>query len=140
MKSVRNPLNLDFPAVDYVDNDSQLNVIRHHYLAEFEKHQIQEVVKDYDKDATIYEVVDEIPQTYRGRSGVRLMCRDLNGKLQSIELQHVAINQNHAQVVWKGETKSRCHGIIVGTDSFTFDKDNRITTQTIVALTEESKK
>ena len=61
------------------------------------------------------------------------MCRDVLGKVKNIELEHIAVNHNHAQVIWKGETAS--HAKIVGTDSFTFDENNHITSQTIVALT-----
>jgi hypothetical protein len=140
MKEVLNPLDPDAPAVEYSDNEQQLEVIRHHYRSEFDAGHIREVIKDYDRDAAIYEVLDEVPKTYHGRCGVRQMCRDVLGKVQNIELQHVAINGNHAQVVWMGETKMPSPNVIVGTDSFTFNDDNRITSQTIVALTRKENK
>eukprot|EP00429_Kryptoperidinium_foliaceum_P001236 CAMPEP_0176016062 /NCGR_PEP_ID=MMETSP0120_2-20121206/7656_1 /TAXON_ID=160619 /ORGANISM="Kryptoperidinium foliaceum, Strain CCMP 1326" /LENGTH=169 /DNA_ID=CAMNT_0017349045 /DNA_START=51 /DNA_END=560 /DNA_ORIENTATION=+ len=115
MKAVRNPF--DAPAVDYSDNPEQLEVIKHHYLSEFSEGKVRKVQEDYNKDSVIFEVLDEVPKTYHGKRGVR----------------HVAINRNHAQVVWKAETAG--HETIVGTDSFTFDDKNHIASQSIVALT-----
>jgi hypothetical protein len=135
MKEVRNPLSLDPPTVDYSDNDQQMELIKHHFRSEFNEGRVCEVIKDYNQDAIIYEVIDEVPRTYHGKRGIQQMCRDVLGKVQNIELQHVAINRNHAQVVWKGKTKS--HATIVGTDSFTFDHNNRIAAHSIVALTEK---
>ena len=134
IKEAINPFAADLP-VDYSDNELQKIVLEHHYLSEFDEHHIREVVKDYNSDITIHEVLDNIPKTYHGKRGVRKMCKDILGKLQNIELQHIAVNHNHAQVIWKGETSS--HQTIVGTDSFTFDEDNHISSQTIVALTQE---
>jgi hypothetical protein len=133
IKEYRNPFLPDFP-IDYSDNDPQIQVLRHHYLNEFDDHHIREVLKDYSSDSVIYEVLDDVPTTYRRKKGVKKMCRDILGKVKNIELQHIAVNRNHAQVIWKGETSS--HTTIVGTDSFTFDENNQITTQTIVALTQ----
>jgi hypothetical protein len=136
-KEYRNPFLPDLP-IDYSDSDPQMQVLLHHYLNEFDgnKNHLEEVARDYDPDSVIYEVVDNSPKAYRGRQGVEQMCRDMLGKVKNIELQHVAVNHNHAQVIWKGETLS--HSTILGTDSFTFDDQNHITKQTIVALTEEN--
>mmetsp|Transcript_26235 Transcript_26235/g.38401 ORF Transcript_26235/g.38401 Transcript_26235/m.38401 type:complete len:110 (-) Transcript_26235:1103-1432(-) len=107
----------------------------HHYVKEFDEHRIREVMEDYSSDSVIYEVLDSVPKTYHGKKGVKKMCKDILGKLQNIELEHIAVNHTHAQVIWRGETSS--HATIVGTDSFTFDEKNKITSQTIVALTQE---
>lgn len=134
------------PTVDYSDNPEQLQVIRHHYKSELPQRlqdkkttKIRDVLEDYASDSVIYEVLDEVPKTYKGKRGVRLMCQDVLGKVQNIHLEHVAINHGHAQVVWRGETTDPSHKIIVGTDSFTFGEDNRIVSQTIVALTQDKK-
>lgn len=145
------------PPIDCSDNDVQLQLIQHHYLSEFDSEKsgdgvknspgsigqhIREVVKDYAPNSVIYKVMDEIPTMYRGRRGVEEMCREIYGQLENIELEHVAVDQNHAQVVWKGETKGPSHTTIYGRDFFTFDDKNHIVSQTIVALSQanESKK
>jgi hypothetical protein len=132
------------PTIDYSDNPAQTQVIKHHYMSEFGKHiSLAEVTKDYSEDVVVHEVVDNVPHTYHGKPGVRQSFRDMFYKIphdtSHFELEHIAINHNHAQVIWKAETPT--HGIIRGTDSFAFDKDNRIESQTIVALScEEPKK
>jgi hypothetical protein len=149
MRQVRNPILPD-PPIDYSDNDRQMEVIAHHYLNEFNEGHIREVMEDYNQDSVIYEVLDEVPKTYYGKRGVRKMCKDVLGKVKNIELEHVSVNRNHAQVVWRGETTTQDdgdggddlhhhhhHHTIVGTDSFTFDENNHITSQTIVALTQQ---
>jgi hypothetical protein len=126
------------PSVDYSDNPAQVRVIKHHYLNEFGKHlSLHEVLKDYSEDTVIHEVLDNVPRTYHGHEGVRQAFRDMFKKIphdtSHFEFDHIAIDHNHAQVVWKAETPSR--GVIIGTDSFAFGKDNRIIHQTIVAMT-----
>jgi hypothetical protein len=125
------------PTVDYSDNAAQTQVIKHHYMSEFGKHiSLAEVTKDFSEDAVVHEVVDNVPHTYHGKSGVRQSFRDMFSKIphdtSHFDIEHIAINHNHAQVIWKAETPT--HGVIRGTDSFAFDKDNRIESQTIVAL------
>jgi len=126
---------------------AQTQVIKHHYMSDFGKHiSLAEITKDFSEDAVVHEVVDNVPHAYHGKSGVRQSFRDKSGVRQSFrdmfskiphdrskfEMEHIAINHNHAQVIWKGETPA--HGIIRGTDSFAFDKNNRIKSQAIVAL------
>lgn len=147
MKEMRNPLILpgaaaaavNDPLIDYSDNDHQLEVIAHHYLNEFNEGHIRDVMEDYNHDSVIYEVLDQVPKIYHGKRGVKKMCKDVLGKVKNMELEHVAVNHNHAQVIWKGETEDS-HAAIVGTDSFTFDENDHITSQTIVALTQEKEK
>ena len=50
-----------------------------------------------------------------------------------IEFEHIAIDHNHAQVVWKAHIPSQ-QKVIRGMDSFAFDEDNRIVHQSIMAL------
>ncbi len=139
------------PPIDCSDNDVQLQVIQHHYLKEFEtddedmkndpvdsqQNHIREVIKDYAPNSVIHKVLDDVPTTYRGRRGVEEMCREIYGQLKSIELEHVAVDHNHARVIWKGETKGPSHTTIFGRDFFTFDNQNHIVSQTIVALTQQ---
>ena len=131
------------PMVDYSDNEAQSQVLWHHYLNEFgSKISLNEFLKDYSTNTVIHEVVDSVPHTYHGRQGARQAFRDMFALLPHdithFELEHVAVNHNHAQVVWKAETP---HHYIRGTDAFTFDEDNRIEAQSIVALScEENKK
>jgi hypothetical protein len=76
-----------FP-VDYSDNESQVKILKHHYLTEFSMEhdksrsqngrnrdwkQQEEMLKDYTDDTVIYEVVDGVPATYRGKRGIRQM-------------------------------------------------------------------
>lgn len=139
------------PPIDCSDNDVQMQVIQHHYLNEFDtddgddatssnhgspQDHIRQVVKDYAPNSVIHKVLDNVPTTYRGRRGVEEMCREIYGQLQSIELEHVAVDHNHARVIWKGETKGPSHTTIFGRDFFTFDEHNHIVSQTIVALTQ----
>ena len=125
------------PRIDFSDNEAQAQVIRNHYLNEFGKHSVDLVLNDYSDDSVIHELIDNAPTTYHGKQGVRQMCRDAARFWTKFELEHVAINHNHAQVIWKAETPT--HSKVVGTDSFTFDKDNHITSQTIVALSQDDK-
>lgn len=122
------------PEIDQCDNKEQEQIIKDHYLNEFGRHRVAKVLKDYSSDSVIHEVVDGVPHTYRGKTGAVQMCQDLFD-LEHVELQHIAVNHGHAQVVWLAETPS--HSKIVGTDSLTFDKDNHIITQSIVALSEK---
>jgi hypothetical protein len=153
-----------FP-VDYSDNESQVKILQHHYLTELSvDHNNQygknkdwkqeELLKDYTDDTVIYQVVDGVPATYRGKRGIRRMLLQhddchisdpthSNGSshgnamvVDHVELEHVAVNHNHAQVVWKGQD-SQSRTRIVGTDSFTFDHDNHIVKQTVVAMTSQ---
>lgn len=125
--------------LDYSDNPDQVRVLKHHYLNEFGHHiSLSEVLKDYSENCTIHLVVDNQPQTFHGRDGARqaflqlfnLVPHDLS---HHIEFEHIAIDHNHAQVVWKAEIPSQ-DKIIRGMDSFAFDQDNRIVHQSIMAL------
>jgi hypothetical protein len=141
-----------FP-VDYSDNESQVKILQHHYLTEFSSmdHNNQrngqnqkELLKDYTDDTVLYQVVDGVPATYRGKRGIRQMLLQHEDchmaadpvVVDHVELQHIAVNHNHAQVIWKGQD-SQSRTRIVGTDSFTFDHDNHIVKQTVVAMTEQ---
>mmetsp|Transcript_119 Transcript_119/g.191 ORF Transcript_119/g.191 Transcript_119/m.191 type:complete len:200 (+) Transcript_119:85-684(+) len=129
------------PSIDFSDNEAQARVIKHHYLNEFGKHlSLSEVLKDYSEDVVIHKVVDGTPATYKGRDGVRQVFRDMFHTIphdtSHFKFDHMAINHNHAQIVWSADTPAQ--GVIRGTDSFTFDVDNRIKHQTIVALTCET--
>ena len=73
-----------------------------------------------------FETNQECVQSFRD------MFSEIPHDRSKFEMEHIAINHNHAQVIWKGETPA--HGIIRGTDSFAFDKNNRIKSQAIVAL------
>jgi hypothetical protein len=126
------------PFIDFSDNPAQVRVIKHHYLNQFGKHlSLHEVLKDYSEDTVIHGVIDNVPRTYHGHDGVRQAFRDMFHKIphdtSHFGFEHIAINHNHAQVVWKAETASR--GAIIGTDSFAFDRDNRISHQATVAMT-----
>jgi hypothetical protein len=143
--------------IDYSDNDAQKAVLKHHYEKEFGRGdwthaEEEEVLKDFREDSVVHELINDQPTTYHGRSGVRQAVEHVRSLLQDddektenknekkeptkIDLQHIAVNHNHAQVIWKAETPS--HRKIVGTDSFFFDDNNRIAAQTIVALSEDT--
>lgn len=144
--------------VDYCDNPSQVEVLKHHYNSEFgsanvataatadktcskKAQAVQEVLKDYREDSIIHKVVNDTPITYRGLDGAQKAWEDLCDLLQDnvrLDLQHMNVWHNHAQVDWKAELLSS-HKTIYGTDTFTFDeKDNHITSQTTVALSSYS--
>ena len=126
-------------AVDFSDNPAQLQVIRHHYQSEFGHAKANaELLQDYRPDSVVYQVVNDQPTTYHGLEGARQSCQGIASLLNNGEpdLQHVSVHDNHAQVVWKAETSN--HETVMGTDSFTFDQDNHIQSQTVVALTEKS--
>ena len=136
------------PHLDFVDNPSQLNVIRHHYEKEFlDGDASEEVLQDYREDSVIYTVVDGQPVTYRGLAGARRANQEISslllhhqpreGERLELDFEHVSVQGNHAQVVWKAETENHKTSIW-GTDSFEFDEDNHIAQQTVVALTERS--
>ena len=140
------PLVCDFKwrsdSVDRTDNQQQVDVLKHHYLSVL-NHDIsfEELKKDYRDDATIYTVMDDVPATYHGADGLRssmngfaAMLHAQDGKA-TMELQHMKIDHNHAQVTWRAETPH--HTYIFGTDAFTFDKSNQIISQSVVALSQE---
>ena len=139
------PLACDFEwetdSVDRCDNKQQEEALKHHYSSELcRDSSFEEFKKDYCEDATIYEVIDDIPETYHGMDGLRSSMNELAAILQAqdgtptIDLKHVKIYRNHAQVTWKAETPH--HTYVFGTDAFTFDENNRIKSQSIVALSE----
>lgn len=159
-------MNWDDPTihVDANDNNRQMDIIKHHYDSEFGANgfALDEIVKDYHDDSIIHKVIDDQPCTYSGREGARKAFQDMisyvqvaptkgddhdnprNHDLHSdvVKLQHISINRNHAQVIWRAETTASNDGgsnkVIVGTDSFTFDpSDNHITSQTTVAMSME---
>ena len=109
--------------VDYSDSLDQLHVVQEHYKNRNDN--------DYVEGSVVYELMDGVPRSYHGKDGARVLLKDIP---LPIEIQHINVKLNHAQVVWKA--KSSTHGTIVGTDSFTFDKDNHILLQSTVALTE----
>jgi hypothetical protein len=126
-------------SLDFCDNQAQVEVLRHHYFNEFSTdHNEEEVLKDYRDDSIIHKVVDDMPSTYRGRSGAVHAWHDLTAYLQGpckFDLTHISVCRNHAQVNWKAEcTQSQDHKTVLGTDSFTFDETNHIKMQTTVAL------
>ncbi|KAG7370185.1 hypothetical protein IV203_027931 [Nitzschia inconspicua] len=125
--------------LDCSDNPDQVRVLRHHYLNEFGHHiSLSQVLKDYSETCTIHHVVDNQPQTFHGQDGARqaflqvfnMVPHDLS---HQIEFEHIAIDHNHAQVVWKAEIPSE-NKMIRGMDSFAFDKNNRIVHQSVMAL------
>jgi len=131
-------------SIDRSDNQRQVEILKHHYTNELSQDvAIDELIKDYSEDAVIYEVINNIPATYRGADGLRKSVNDFVTMLHTedgkskVELQHIKINHNHAQVTWKAETPHHTH--IFGTDAFTFDANNRIKSQSIVAISEEYK-
>ena len=139
------PLACDFEwetdAVDRSDNQQQVEVLRHHYSSELcRDSSFEEFKKDYCEDATIHEVIDDVPATYHGTDGLRCSMNEFAAMLHAqdgkptIDLQHIKIYRNHAQVTWKAETPH--HTCILGTDAFTFDENNRIKSQSIVALSQ----
>lgn len=128
-------------AIDYCDNEEQIEVLKHHYLHEFSGTD-QEISKDYRSDSVIHKVVDEMPSTYRGREGAVHAWHDLSSYLDlkrgscNVDLTHISVCHDHAQVQWKAESTAD-HMVLIGTDSFTFDDTNHIKMQTTVALSEK---
>jgi hypothetical protein len=119
---------------DTCDNEEQVRVLKDHYLNEFSKHSVDKMLQDYSSEPTLHEVLDGKPATYHGKEGVRHFYKDIaKWTHDSVDLQYMAVNHNHAQVFWTGETDK--HETIVGTDSFAFDDQNHITSQTTVAMT-----
>ena len=130
--------------IDVSDNAKQMKVIKHHYLNELgEGRSINELLKDYRDDTVIYELINDKPTTHRGLDGVVEAMKDLFSLLHTdddrehpkVDLQHIKVNQNHAQVIWKFETPQ--HATVYGTDSFAFDENDRIKSQSIVAISQE---
>lgn len=125
--------------LDCSDSPEQVRVLKHHYLNEFGQHiSLAEVLKDYSEKCTIHQVVDNVPKTFHGKDGARQAFRNVfnlvpHDLTHSIEFEHIAIDHNHAQVVWKAEVPSRNQSIR-GMDSFAFDKDDRIVHQSVMAL------
>ena len=127
--------------IDFCDNEAQIEVLKHHYTHEFSGTD-QEVSKDYRDDSIIHKVVDDMPSTYRGREGAVHAWHDLSSHLDlkrgscNVDLTHISVCRNHAQVHWKAESTAD-HMVLFGTDSFTFDDTNHIKMQTTVALSEK---
>ncbi|CAB9521457.1 expressed unknown protein [Seminavis robusta] len=133
-------------SVDYCDNEHQVEVLRHHYINEFGSSDTdsstteEEVLKDYLDDSVIHKVVDDLPSTYRGKSGAVHAWHDLAAVMKgpcTFDLTHVSVCRNHAQVNWKAECSKPNRRTIFGTDSFTFDDSNHIKMQTTVALSNQ---
>jgi hypothetical protein len=130
--------NLD-ENLDYSDNPDQVRVLKHHYLNEFGHHlSVAEVLKDYSDKCIIHLVVDNVPRTFQGRDGARRAFLELFGLLphdmsHSLEFEHIAIDHNHAQVVWKAEVTSQ-KKTVRGIDSFAFDENNHIVHQSVMAV------
>ena len=126
-------------AVDFSDSQEQVRVLKHHYMNEFGHHiSVNEVIKDYSSDCMIHLVIDNTPHTYKGHDGIIQTFKDLYEKIphdtSHFVFEHVSINNNHAQVVWKAIIPDR-QVIIRGMDSFAFDNQNKITNQSIMATT-----
>lgn len=130
--------------IDVSDNAKQMKVIKHHYLNELGQGiSINELLKDYRDDTVIYELINDKPTTHRGLDGVSEAMKDLFVLLHTdddkehpkVDLQHIKVNQNHAQVIWKFETSHQ--NVVYGTESFTFDENDRIKSQSIVALSQD---
>jgi hypothetical protein len=143
--------------LDCSDNKEQVRILQHHYQNEFGRHiSLSQVLKDYSETCTVHQVIDNQPHTFHGRDGARqaflqlfnLVPHDFLALQQqqqqqqnhyhyqghhSIEFEHVAINHNHAQVVWKADIPSQSK-VIRGMDSFAFDDNNRIVHQSNMAL------
>ena len=129
-------------SIDYCDNEEQIAVLKHHYTHEFSGSDV-EILKDYRDDSVIHKVVDDMPSTYRGAEGAVHAWHDLNshldlkrGSICNVDLTHISVCRNHAQVQWKAESTAD-HMVLFGTDSFTFDDTNHIKMQTTVALSEK---
>ena len=132
------------PSIDYSDNREQVKVIKHHYMNEFGKHlSLNEVMKDYSPNTVIHEVIDNVPKSYHGREGVQKAFKDLYRKIphdtSHMEFEHIAIDHDHAQVVWKAEIPDD-DVVIRGMDSFAFDSENRITNQSTMAISSSRSK
>lgn len=125
-------------SIDFCDNKAQMKILKHHYLHEFSGTD-EEVLKDYQEDSIIHKVVDEQPSTYRGREGAVHAWHDLSSHVDlkrgscKVDLTHISVCKNHAQVHWKAESTVE-PVVLFGTDSFTFDDTNHIKLQTTVAL------
>lgn len=136
--------------IDQCDNVKQAEIIQDHYMNGFDaKSHISHrslaklLKKDYSADCTINEIlVDGIPHTYHGKRGAWRACQDQLRLLLSMDqfkIDHIHINNNHAQVIWhansviKNSSDSSEPVFVVGTDSYTFDNDNHITSQTVIA-------
>jgi hypothetical protein len=119
--------------VDVCDNPDQAKAIQHHYSSG-----LNDLSQDYSENAVIYETIDDRPLTLHGPNGVRQSATDLLGVLRSttLELEHIKVCKDHAQVIWKAETPE--HTFVYGTDWFTFDQNNRIVSQATVVLSEEN--
>jgi len=128
-------------SIDYCDNEAQMDILKHHYMNEFSGTD-EEISQDYLDDSVIHKVVDEMPSTYRGREGAVHAWHDLSSHVDfkkgscKVDLTHVSVCRNHAQVHWRAESTVE-PGILIGTDSFTFDDTNHIKLQTTVALSEK---
>ncbi|KAL3926195.1 MAG: hypothetical protein SGARI_005682 [Bacillariaceae sp.] len=124
--------------LDYSDNAAQVRVLKHHYLNEFGHHiSVSEVLSDYSESCVVHLVVNNVPR----RDGARRAFVELFGLVphdmsHSLEFEHIAIDHNHAQVVWKANVSST--KTIRGIDSFAFDENNHIEHQSIMAVSIQS--
>ena len=82
------------PELDYVDNEEQLQVIKHHYASEFSSSSSsmspdvveREFLEDYRNDCVVYSVLDEIPSTFHGLEGARKSCESVVSLLEEPSL------------------------------------------------------
>ena len=78
-----------------------------------------------------------MPRTFSGRDGARRAFVELFGLVphdmsHCLEFEHIAIDHNHAQVVWKANVSF--NKTIRGIDSFAFDETNHIVHQSVMAV------
>jgi hypothetical protein len=122
--------------IDQCDNYEQMKVVQDHYVNEFGglSHHLAKVLKDYESDSVIHEVIDGVPHTYTGKRGVVRMHQDMDD-LENLNIQHVAVNHNHARTFWQARSSNT--GIVMGMDSFAFNDRNHITKHTSVVLSND---
>lgn len=118
--------------VNICDNAQQMNILKHHYETESSNEQL---LQDYADDSVIYELIDGKPLTHRGSDGILASMTDVLkvAPSHSVELQHIKIHHNHAQVIWEAHTPDKD---LFGTDSYTFNKSNKIQSQSTVILSQ----
>ena len=128
------------PHLQISDNPQQLKVLQHHYWNEFGRHvSLHEVMRDYSDTAVLHTVLDGVPTSYTRDQipqAFRALYRLLPHDETHLEFEHIAVNHDHAQVVWKARLANGDR--MRGTDSFAFsrhDGSNQIEHQTTVALT-----
>jgi hypothetical protein len=102
LATTANLLLFDDMHIDQCDNYEQMETIQDHYVNEFGglPYRLVKVAKHYDSDSVIHvihEVIDGVPHTYKGKQGVAVQMHQDKGELKNLNIQHVAVNHNHAR-------------------------------------------